>query len=336
VTGPADQAPAVTPTLASRTLAHGVTGYAASSLFNYADADSDAATKYSLWDTEGNGHWVVRGVAQATNSEIVISAAEMTQTDYLAGAAGTTDHLYVRAFDGSLWSPSWAAFTVTAAPDQAPTVTATAASQTLAHGVTSVAASSLFTKSDGDGDTITKYGLWDTEGNGHWVVNGVAQATNAEIIVAATDLANTFYVPGATGTTDHLYARAYDGTLWSPSWAGFTVTAGANQAPVVAGGNMQVTAGTATSARGLFTETDANSDAIIAYQFFDGNAGATSGYFVVDGAAQTANHSIDVLASHLSQASFIAGIGGSQDQIWERAFDGISWSDWHAATVTSS
>ncbi|MDA9435042.1 hypothetical protein XH88_25200, partial [Bradyrhizobium sp. CCBAU 51627] len=97
------------------------------------------------------------GVTQAANTEIVITAAQLAQTSYIAGSG--TDHLYVRAFDGSSWS-TWQAFTAGPTP---PVVTA--ANVALAVGQ-SRAASGLFTASDADGEGITQYGLWDTEGSG--------------------------------------------------------------------------------------------------------------------------------------------------------------------------
>src|SRR5207244_13026701 len=79
--------------------------------------------------------------------------------------------------------------------DHAPVATASHASTTVVHNQT-VAATSLFSATDSDGDTITKYALWDTEGNGHWVVNGVVQATNAEIDITAAQLAQPVYQSG--------------------------------------------------------------------------------------------------------------------------------------------
>ncbi|MCC8960714.1 hypothetical protein H8B02_47185, partial [Bradyrhizobium sp. Pear77] len=63
--------------------------------------------------------------------------------------------------DGKLWG-SWTAFTATAT-NQAPTVSdsnvVTVSGQTFA-------ASNLFSATDADGDTITKYALWDSNTNG--------------------------------------------------------------------------------------------------------------------------------------------------------------------------
>ena len=48
--------------------------------------------------------------------------------------------------------------------------------------------SSLFSVSDADGDTITKYELWDSTSDatsGHFVVNGVAQPAGTMIEITA-------------------------------------------------------------------------------------------------------------------------------------------------------
>jgi hypothetical protein len=72
-----------------------------------------------------------------------VTAAQLATTSYLAGSA--TDQLYVRANDGVLWS-SWQPFMA------GPAVTPSNAAIASGH---SIAASSLFTASDPDGDTLT-------------------------------------------------------------------------------------------------------------------------------------------------------------------------------------
>ena len=108
---------------------------------------------------------------------------------------------------------------LTVALDRLPVVSV--ANVAFSVGETSVAASSLFTASDPDGDTIATYAFTDT-GAGNFVLNGIAQANNHEIDVTAAQLSQLIYqdVPGATDT---LEVRVNDGTLWS-NWASFTVT----------------------------------------------------------------------------------------------------------------
>jgi serralysin len=97
---------------------------------------------------------------------------------------------------------------------------ATVANVALNSGLTTVAASSLFTASDLDGDAITTYAFKDT-GNGHFVLNGVVQANNQEIDVTAAQFSQLSY-QNAVGT-DTVQIRVNDGSLWN-SWQSFTVT----------------------------------------------------------------------------------------------------------------
>ena len=73
--------------------------------------------------------------------------------------------------------------------DTPPTVTP--GNVSVGHGQ-SVLASSLFSATDAEGDSITKYQFWDSTpdaGSGYWVVDGVAQAANFAIEVTAAQLA---------------------------------------------------------------------------------------------------------------------------------------------------
>src|SRR5689334_3229572 len=102
----------------------------------------------------------------------------------------------------------------------------------------SFALSSLFSVSDADSDTITKYQLWDAtrdSASGYFTVGGVRQAAGTIIEITAAQLAQTSFVTGGIG--DSLQIRAFDGISWSAgdnaAWAPFTVSVPANNAPVV-------------------------------------------------------------------------------------------------------
>ncbi len=88
-------------------------------------------------------------------------------------------------------------------------------------GQTSIAASTLFTASDPDGDPIATYGFEDT-GTGHFVLNGVVQANNQEIDVTAAQLSQLTY-QSAAGAEDLIQVRVNDGNQWS-DWASFRLT----------------------------------------------------------------------------------------------------------------
>ncbi len=328
VTAPVEQPPVVTVASAGTPADHDQ-AIAASSLFSAADADGDSITQYALWDSEGNGRWVVLGGAEPAAREIDIPAAELANTVYQAGFG--IDHLYVRAFDGIAWSDWTPAFTVTAPANHAPVVTPLQASTTATHHQI-FAATSLFSASDADSDAIATYALWDTEGNGHWVVNGTVLAANTEIDVAAANLSQISYIAGEG--TDHLYARANDGTTWG-GWTAFTVTGPVDQPPVVTANNVAVFPDDNIPASRLFSVFDADGDAIAKYQFWDSTAGPGSSHWVVDGVAQANRTTVEINADQLANTSFQPAdpLHVSSDVEWVRAFDGARWSAWQSFNV---
>jgi len=313
------------------------------SLFTVSDADSDAMTRYQLWDSTrdpNSGHFVINGVAQAAGTVIDITAAQVAQTFFVAGKI--SDSLQIRAFDGTAWSASddagWAPFTI-GVLDAAPVVTTQNISRP--HFQT-LALSSLFSVNDVDGDAVTQYQLWDAtrdSASGHFVVNDVAQAAGTVITINAADLANTSFVTGSIG--DNLQIRASDGIVWSETdgraWAPFTLTVPANHAPVVTTANVSKAHLQTFALSSLFSVTDADSDAMTQYQLWDATRDPASGHFVVNGMAQAAGTVITINGADLANTSFVTGSVGDSLQI--RAFDGIDWSAadsaaWSPFTVT--
>jgi serralysin len=116
-------------------------------------------------------------------------------------------------------------------------VVSVAGTVTLSKGNTLVAASSLFTASDPDGDAIASYGFWNCAGyadeaGGHFVLDGVVLGVNQEINVSAAQLTQLAYQGGSI--TDTVWVRANDGTQWGDWSSGFKVTPPVNHAPVFA------------------------------------------------------------------------------------------------------
>ncbi|MGY4227814.1 hypothetical protein ACVMIH_005175 [Bradyrhizobium sp. USDA 4503] len=320
VTPPVNHIPVVT---ASDYAASHNQSITASSLFSVSDADSDAITKYQFWDSTSDpasGHFVVGGAAQGTNQNIDVSAAQFANTTFQSGSG--SDDLWLRAYDGFAWS-TWKEFHVNAPLNQAPVVTA---SDYAANHNQRIAAASLFSVSDADSDTITKYQFWDSTSDstsGHFDVAGTAQGTNQNIDVSAAQLANTTFQSGSG--SDDLWVRAFDGLAWS-AWKEFHVNAPVNHAPVVAAPNYAASHNQRIAASSLFSVSDADSDTITKYQFWDSTSDSTSGHFDVAGTAQGTNQNIDVSAAQLASTTFQSGSGS--DDLWVRAYDGLAWSAW--------
>jgi hypothetical protein len=269
----------------------------------------------------------VNGAVQAAGTVIDITAAQLAQTSFVSGLV--SDNLQIRAFDGLAWSAAdnaaWAPFSVTVA-NAAPVVGTT--NVTRAH-FQSYALSSLIPVSDADGDTITKYQLWDSTrdpNSGYFMVNGQVMAAGTVIEITAAQLPQTVFVTGSAG--DRLEARAFDGLAWSAAdtaaWSPFTVTVAANNLPSPITHDINTTAGQTFALSALFQVNDADGDSMTRYQLWDSTADPNSGHFVVNGQAQAASRVIDITAAQFGQTSFVTGTVGDALQI--RAFDGISWS----------
>jgi probable HAF family extracellular repeat protein len=215
-----------------------------------------------------------------------------------------------------------------ATSDAAPLVTV--ASLTATHGQ-SFAASSLFSASDPDGDTITQYAFWDTgTGGGRFLLNGISQPTSQEIDVAATQLAQLSYQSGSAADT--LWVRVNDGTQWSNWSSAFTVTAPVDTGPALAVSNVLLGKGQSTiAASNLFTYSDPFGSAGTEYGFWD--AGAGGGHFLLNGAVQPSNQEIYVAGVQLSQFTYRAGSGA--DTLWVQANDGTTWGPWSNSFTVS-
>src|ERR1043166_4664664 len=241
---------------------------AAAALFNASDAD-DAIVQYQLWDSgtdPTSGHFAIGGIAQPANQAIALGAADLANTQWLAGNSNGIETVWVRAYDGSDWS-AWASWTMTSR-NAAPAVTVQNIAATVAQPV---AASSFVSATDPDHGAIAWYELWDGGATGgYFSVNGARQGSNQDIIVRPADLAHTSYVGGHSAGSETLWARAYDGADWG-EWKSFTATTQgpANHAPVVVAGASRVGTGEALPGALLFSASDADGDPVVRYELMD-------------------------------------------------------------------
>jgi autotransporter-associated beta strand protein len=198
----------------------------------------------------------------------------------------------------------------------------------IASHLHTIAASSLFTASGGNGGAITAYDFWDTGANGgHWLLNGSPLGANQDNIVNAAQLGQVTYQSGAG--TDMLWVRASNGTFGP--WSLFTVT---DPAPVVAPTNASIIAShtNPVAASTLFTVYEETGDPITQYDFWDNGAGG--GHWSLNGVALGSNQDNFVNAAQLSQVTYTPGAG--TDTLYVRANDGIQWSAWTIPGFTAS
>ena len=90
-----------------------------SSLFSGSDVDGDTLTYY-LYDANAaanSGHFVVGGNNVPAETVYALTAAQLAQATFVAGAAGTSDDIYVQAYDGLSYS-GWTTSVHVAVPGQ--------------------------------------------------------------------------------------------------------------------------------------------------------------------------------------------------------------------------
>ena len=307
--------------------------FAASSLFSASDADGNPLV-YFLYDwspAANSGHFVVNGAVVPAQTVIGLTASDLAQTTFVAGALGTIDDLGVMVFDGYDYSGNTSFSPIHVTPvNHAPVVTVPQVNVG-AHTGQTLAASSLFSVSDADNDALT-YFIYDwnpAPDSGHFVVNGAVVPAQMVIGLTTADLAHTSFVAGSAGATDDLGVMAFDGHDYSgnTSFNPIHVTGGVNHAPAVTVASVNATAspGQVLAASDLFSVSDADNDALI-YFLYDWSPAANSGHFEVNGAVVPAQTVIGLTAADLAHTTFVAGALGVTDELGVMAFDGFDYS----------
>jgi hypothetical protein len=325
--GTIDGMPVVVASNVTATL--GQSSIAATSLFSVTAANSGAITEYDFWDTGGNGHWVVNGVAESSGVDIYVLASSLSQVSYVFGSYGSNaDTLYVRVNDGTLWSV-WSSFTAQAFTPTPPSL-AVSGDASASSGQT-LALSSLVTISDPDSVGYQTLQLWDSDGTttgGEFLINGVAQTGNQAINVPSG--ANVVFDAGTGSGTDTLWARLIQSNGTATGWKEFSVSV---PAPTVnVSGIANATTGEVINLASLVTVSDP-SNATYQLQLWDSDGTTTGGEFLINGVAQTGNHAINVPSG--ANVVFDAGTSARTDTLWAQIIQSNGTaSGWEEFSVT--
>ena len=257
---------------------------AVSSLFSGSDLDGDTLTYY-LYDANtsaNSGHFVINGAAVPAQTIYQLTAAQLAQATFVAGAGGAADDIHVQAYDGTAYS-GWNAsvhVAVHGAVNHAPTVNLPAGANFTTNAAQSINVSSLFSGSDINGDALTYY-LYDANtaaNSGHFMLNGMAVPAQTIYQLTAAQLAQATFVTGAAGIADDIYVQAYDGKAYSGWNTSVHVTAAGavNNAPTVnllAGANVTANASQSINVSSLFSGNDLDGDSLTYYLYNANTAG---------------------------------------------------------------
>ncbi len=310
---------------------------AASSLFIGTDAEGDVLTYYVCDNTTAanSGHFMLDGSALQDGTVYTLTAAQLAQTTFVAGAKGVSDDILVMAYDGHHNSnnSNWSEVFVDAHINRPPQLTFPNGTHVATTGNQTLAVSSLFVGSDLDHDVLTYY-VYDkttAANSGHFVVDGFTLQAGTVYTLTADQLSHTTFVAGDSGVSDDILVMAYDGQAYSNSqnWNEFFVDAAANQTPTIGfphGANVAASAGQSLAASSLWVGIDLDHD-VLTYYVCDNTTAANSGHFVLDGSALQAGTVYTLTADQYTHTSFVAGDSGVSDDILVMTYDGHNYSN---------
>ncbi len=182
-----NRAPVVT--TYNRTLNTG-TSLSASNFFSIYDADGDAMQRYFFYDNNSSstsGYFTVNGVKQ--NNSFSVDASQLGNVRFVGGSQGGTDTVRLQAYDGKAWSNYPSVTLTTQQVNRAPVVTTYNQAVKRGQSITP-----SFTVTDSDGDTITRYAIYDGNTNsnsGYFTLNGVKQSAGQTLYLNANQLSDT-------------------------------------------------------------------------------------------------------------------------------------------------
>ncbi len=304
------------------------------------DADGDPVVSYRLTEVGAGSTsaqlWYGSGYV-AQGGTVTLTAAQLGNLWIQGGAAGGTDTLQVQVYDGSDWSTAQNITITTRAVNHAPVVSAATTGLGLSQ---TVAASTIFSVSDSDGDAITQYKITNsTVGGSYLLLNNVQQADNAPITVTAAQLAQLQIVSSSTDRSVSTFTvQAYDGFDWSASTSiAVTSSSPDHAASVAVTGNLIVLPGGWLNITPLnlpISVTDIDGDPVVAYRFTDLTSASNSAYLWFNGAVGQGGV-VTVPVAQLSSLWIHGATGNNIDTLKLEVSDGYQWSTAETITVAT-
>jgi hypothetical protein len=304
------------------------------SWISYSDAEGNAAVQYQFWDggtAATSGYfWTPSNPHHAAGLPITVWAAELANVWVRGGQVGGSETMWVRAYDGYGWG-AWDAFTLVTTPNTPP-VAAVSDHSLQANEWSQV--TNRVSYSDAEGSAAVQYQFWDGDAaasSGYfWTPSNPHHDAGAPITVSAAQLADVWIRGGQVGGSEPMWVRAFDGTDWS-AWDAFTFTTTGNTPPVATSNDHSLAVNQWSKVASWINYSDTENNLATVYEFWDGGAAATSGYFwTPSNPRHEANVPISVSAAELTDVWIRGAQTSSSETMWVRAFDGGQWGAWDA------
>ncbi|MCH2180150.1 MAG: M10 family metallopeptidase C-terminal domain-containing protein [Mariniblastus sp.] len=203
---------------------------------------------------------------------------------------------------------------------------------------TAVAATTLFSVEDPDGDSILKYRFLDLSSDllsGYFDLNGAALENGSLTEIDASDLNNMFYVGGTEIADEDIMVQAWDGLAWSNANATGTMYTTRQQItpPEAVASDFTLLANEILDASSFISASDPDGFPILRYYIKDDRIDQS--YFKLGDTvlAQGTFHYIN--AAQMPNLQYHA-FGNSTEKFRAFAYDGSTWSAVSVATATTT
>ncbi len=188
------------------------------SLFSVSDPEGNPIVRYFVVDRKTNdsgGHFLLNGVRQESGVFFIVEADQLDDLVYVGGRFAQTENIGIQAFDGEFYSAVVNTSVTTTANMFRPVVNAFNVNTGPNR---SLAAASLFSYSDLDGNTPKTFGFLDTglaEGSGYFTINGVVQEAGSYFTIDADQLSTVRYNTSSSSDSEIFRVFAGDGRFSS-------------------------------------------------------------------------------------------------------------------------
>jgi|GEM_PF-3161456 len=194
----------------------------------------------------------------------------------------------------------------------------------------------MFTLSDAENNVRT-ISIRDNDARGgFFTLNGNVLEANRFHEIRFNQIDNVIYNGADSRRGETFSIQAFDGELRSQLVTAPVFT-GNSRPEVGSEENPRALPARSIAASEIFNVTDADNDSITRYFIADQTTNEASGFWELDGQAQTAGTFFQITAAELPLLRFVGGFpGGTTDLVAVQAFDGFSFSEIRTLPVVTS
>ncbi|MFM7118513.1 MAG: hypothetical protein ACKO0N_17945 [Planctomycetota bacterium] len=200
-----------------------------------------------------------------------------------------------------------------------------------------ISAADLFTVSDPDGDTITRYRFTDLSSeplSGYFQLDGERRAQGALSEITSAQLPSFDFVASSTIGSERIRIQAYDGALWSNPVELQVIYVRENTTkPIVTASALTMVESDYVNLNSFITATDPDGWPITLYYLRDQQT--TGGYLRLDSELIPQGTYRYYTPTEFNRLRYYAVSPNQAERIEVYAYDGVSWSDYKFSTITT-